>query len=161
MSLRRVFLSMAEYVVCFAIFFILIIPIHEFCHLYILRLFGGNGYIKLSWFGASTVFTKNPSHPGLVALSGGLGVAGFYALLAYWDWIDKDIEEFASLLPFISSQLSYGIFESIYVYTMPVWEFVKWSDIVLVAGFIIGLLPSLYFLIKRLAEMRGQGGENL
>jgi len=48
------------------------------------------------------------------------------------------------------SQLAYGVFEGIYIYIMPFSEYLKWANIISTAGFCVGLIPSIYLIIKRL-----------
>jgi len=148
MKVKEILLSIAEYTIYFALFMYFTTPIHEWVHLQLLRFLGGDGYIVMTWYGASVIFTRQPSHPTIVALGGGIAAAFFYSLKAYWNYISMDWEELAALLPHIGGQLFYGIFEGLYIYTMPFSECLKWASIVQSVGFMLGLLVSLYVILK-------------
>lgn len=148
MKLKPLLMSIAEYVLYFALYMYFVIPIHEWIHLQLLKLFGGDGYIAMTWYGGGVVFTKQPTHPTIVALSGGIGIAILYGIIAYWNYISMDWEELASLLPNIGSQLFYGIFEGTYIYVMPFQEFLKWGTLIQMIGWSIGLIASFYILIR-------------
>ena len=120
--MKRLFLSLAEYVVCFMLYTWFTVPLHEWIHLEVLKWLGGDGYIIKTWYGGAVIFTKPPSNPTIVALAGGLGVAILYALIFYWDYYDGDWEEAGAVLPQLFSQLFYGVFEASYIYTMPFHE---------------------------------------
>ena len=150
-SIKQLLLSIAEYVVCFAIFMFVEVGIHEYCHLYVLTLLGGKGYIILTWYGAACVIESMPPQwyaPMLVSLAGGLGVFIIYTVLAVWDWLDGDFEEMASLIPFSAKNLAYGLFETAFVFVMPLHEYIKWGTVVSIAGFTVGLIASFYVLFK-------------
>jgi hypothetical protein len=143
---------MAEYIICLLLYTYFSTPIHEWLHLNILRWLGGEGYIVQTWWGAEVIFTKQPSNPTLVALAGGIGVAILYFLIFYWDYYDGDLEEASAVLPLIGSQLTYGIFEALFVYRMPLGEYIFWGGLVSGIGWAIGFLVSLKFIVKWLSQ---------
>jgi hypothetical protein len=151
-KLKNLLLSIIEYAVCFFLYTWFTTPIHEWCHLTLLKWYGGDGYIIKTWYGAGVVFTKPPTNPTIVALAGGIGVAILYALIFYWDYYDGDWEEAGAVLPPLFSQLFYGIFEALYVYTMPFQEYLKWGGILTTAGWTIGFILGLTMLFKKLIK---------
>jgi len=158
MKVRQMLFSIAEYVTCFIIFYFVRLPVHEWLHLDVARLFGGDGYIIKTIWGALTVFTKMPRHPTVVAFAGGLGLGAIFLILAYWDWHDWDFEEFAALLPHAFSEVSYGTFEGLFLPVMGFFgtkltmeQFIQYGTIIGLAGWIIGLLIGWYFWFKTAA----------
>jgi hypothetical protein len=55
-------------------------------------------------------------------------------------------------LPLIGSQLTYGIFEALFVYTMPLGEYIFWGGLVSGIGWAIGFLISLKLIVKWLSQ---------
>jgi len=148
-------LSIAEYVTCFIIYLFVRLPVHEWIHLTVLRLFGGDGYIVPTFWGAQTVFTRMPTHVTIVAFAGGLGLGAIFFALAYWDWHDEDIEECAALLPHALSESFYGVFEGLFIPIIGFWgakltmeQFLQYASIIGVAGWLIGLLIGWYIWLK-------------
>jgi len=155
LKFRDFLMSMAEYVTCFMIFYLVRIGVHEWFHLETAILFGGEGYIIKTFFGALTVFTKMPRHPTVVAFAGGLGLGAIFFALAYWDWHDWDIEECAALLPHAFSETAYGIFEGLFLPIMGFWgakltieQFLQYASIIGLAGWLVGLLIGWYLWLK-------------
>jgi len=155
LKFRDFLMSMAEYVTCVIIFYFVRLPVHEWFHLEVARLFGGDGYIIKTFWGAATIFTKMPTHVTIVALAGGLGLGTLFLILAYWDWHDWDIEEFSALLPHALSEVSYGTFEGLFLPVLGFFgtkltmeQFLQYASIIGVAGWIVGLLIGWYILLK-------------
>lgn len=152
MTGKQAILGVAEYIVDFLIFWLVALAVHEFIHLNVLRMYGGEGYTAFTITGGAVVFTKPPSNYFMFALSGGLGIVAIYGLLAFWNWKDRDMEEFASILPFIGSQLAYGIFEGLFVFTMPRRLFNEYGGYISTAGFVFGLAISLWIMANLLVD---------
>jgi len=147
MNIKQMILSIAEYVTYFVIFYYVRLPIHEWCHLSILRMLGGDGYIRATLWGAETVFTRMPTHPTIVAFSGGLGLGTIFLFLMWTDWIDGDYEEVSALLPNCLSEYSYGVFEGLLIPGIGLFggkltmaEFLKYGTWIGVAGWTFGLI---------------------
>jgi len=134
---------------------------HDWIHLQLLRYFGGDGYIIMTWYGGCVVFTQEPTHPTIVTLGGGIIVATLYGIKAYWNYVSLDWEELAALLPHIGGQLFYGVFEGLYIYTMPFSEYLKWAGLVQRIGFLLGSLVSVYILLKWWSEAKISKTRNL
>jgi hypothetical protein len=145
-------LSVAEYITCYFIFTIITMPLHEWIHLSVARMLGGDGYIIATPFGALTVLTKTPQHFYLVALSGGILTALLFLLLFFWDVYDDDFEEYCSLIPLITSQLGYSIFEGIFVASMSIDSFVAWGTAVLLTCWAIGAVVSIAIYASKVKE---------
>lgn len=127
--------------------------IHEWIHLSVLKYFGGNGYIVRTWLGGgATVFTKNSSNPFIVALSGGVFVGLLFLAIALLDWSTFDSEGFAGVLPIALSQISYGVFEAFFMYSMPRGEYMAWAGLANAIGLFIGLPISLWVLAVSLMQ---------
>jgi len=160
MNVRQMLFSIAEYVTCFMVFYLVRLGVHEFFHLEVAILFGGDGYIIKTFWGASTVLTKMPTHPTVVAFAGGLGLGTIFFILAYWDWCDWDFEECSALLPHAFSETAYGIFEGLFLPVMGFWgtkltieQFIQYGSIISLTGWIIGLLLGLYLWLKTASWM--------
>jgi len=157
---KRIALSIAEYAACYIIFTIMTVPMHEWVHLVVARMLGGDGYIVATPFGALTVLTKIPEHFYLVAFSGGIFTAIVYLILFIWDVHDNDVEEYCSIIPLITSQLGYGVFEGMFVASMPMDAFISWGTVVLIVCWGIGMLASLCTLIYHLRQIVLKNAEN-
>ena len=146
MALKKAAWSVIVFVWCFLLYYGLTIFIHEALHLFVLRSFGGEGYIILTSSGGLTKFTTPPAPTGMfwVALSGGVGVAAIYAMFAVINYKQHSMEEFASLLPFLTGQLAYGLFEGFFVFSMPRVLFNYYGSIIANIGFIAGLIIALF-----------------
>lgn len=149
-SVKKAFFSLAAFLAYFVGFLWLSTGIHEWLHLEVLQLLGGNGYIMKGWIGGYVVFTQNPSNPVLVALAGGLGVALIYSFLALWNWTNFNPEEYSALLPMIFGQLVYGVFEGLFVFSMPMAQYADWSQLVYLFGVIAGVVPAVLLMGKQL-----------
>jgi len=139
--------SIAEYVIYFILFYYVRMPVHEWIHLEVLRMFGGDGYIRATFWGAETVFTKMPSHPTCVAFAGGLGLGTIFLFLIWTDWIDGDWEEVSALLPNCLSEFSYGVFEGLFIPSIGFFgakltqaQYIKYGTTIGVAGWTFGLI---------------------
>jgi hypothetical protein len=151
MALKNALASIAEYATCFLLYYWLTVGIHEYLHLSVLRLLGGEGHIILTAYGGAMVFDQMSTNPYgflLTSLSGGIGVAAIYALLAVWNWKDGDIEEWAALLPIAAMQLGYGIYEGVFLSILPFQTFLNYAWIPTFIGFGIVIVPSAYLLVN-------------
>jgi hypothetical protein len=144
MTLKSGVLSIAEYATCLALYYFMILGVHEYIHLTVLRALHGDGYIILTWYGASVHFTQTPSNFLLVALSGGLGLALIYGLLALWNLKDGDIEEFAVVFPFAGLQLAYGLVEGFLIGAIPFGQFYLYGELASAVGFAIPMFLVLF-----------------
>jgi len=146
---RETLLSILEIVVCYAIYVFITVPIHEFLHMYVLKALGGDGYCRLTPFGAEVIFTKMPRMPWLVTLSGGVLTGLIFLALAYWDYIDGDWEEYIALHMTAWPQIFYGVFETVAITRLPLTAYIMWADIIMGAGIVF----SLVFIIPAVKEL--------
>jgi hypothetical protein len=157
MGWKQAALSLGDFLLCFILYWSFSVIIHEYIHLEVLRYFGGDGYIKLGFISAYVQFTTPPTQPFIVALSGGIGLAILYSILAYRNWANFDPEEYSSLLPIISAQLFYGFFEAFFIYTMPLSQFADISQVIFLIGMLIGLVPAIWIMGKQLMAKLDEG----
>ena len=144
-----------EFALTFLIFYWFTLAIHEWCHLSVLRYFGGDGYIIRTWFGAGIVFTSQPLYPQLVAFAGGIGIAIFYTFLCFMDW-DDDIESAAALIPLICSQLAYGIVEGFFIFNVSAKTFSRYASQALTVGWVVGLILSIIVIVEWLVKLNAK-----
>ena len=149
---KEVFWGFFEFTIILVAFKFFTHSIHEWIHLEVLQYFGGDGYIVKSLFGVGVHFTKLPTNTMATALAGGLGVALFYTLLMCLDW-DDDPPAAAAFPPLILTQLTYGIIEGFYIFSMPVDDFNKITGIVWGISMVVGLLISIVLLILWLMRL--------
>lgn len=148
----KIIFSFAEYFITLLIFYLTTIPLHEWFHLEVVRFFGGNGEIIKTVYGGAMRITSSPNGwIGLTAtaFAGGIGIAGLYALIASLDWLD-DPEQFAAMIPLITSQFAYGIVEGIYLLTVPWENFVEIAQIALIIGWVVGIFISIFYVANHL-----------
>ena len=153
MGLKGGLASIAEFVTCFVVYFGLTVPIHEFLHLNVLRMLGGEGHIILTGYGALMkvdTYSSNPYSSLFIGLAGGIGVALIYGLLALWNWNDAEFEEWAALIPIAAMQLGYGIYEAVFVGILPLNTFIAYSWIPASISFAIVALPALWILFRQI-----------
>jgi len=145
---KIIFFSVAQYL---SIGFILLygaLAMHEMLHLKLLGVLGGDGYIVSRGFVSETVATIMPSN-GYIVASSGIIVSLLYSLIAYICYRRNFVELYASLLPTISLQLGYGIFETI-MWQTPTSEFLVYALPVGLVSVLIGFFISIYILYKSL-----------
>jgi len=162
LKVRKMLSSITEYVVYFMLFYYVRIPIHEWIHLDVTRIFGGNGYIEKTFWGAQMVFTKMPTHPTVAAFAGGVGLGLIFLFLIYLDWIDWDVEEIAALLPHCLSEFSYGVFEGLLIPGVGLFgtrltqaQFIKYGSMVGVSGWTFGLILGWHIWFSTAEWLRG------
>lgn len=149
-EIKRKLLSLAEFITCIIIYTYFTLPLHEWIHLSVLKMLGGNGYILSTPFGGFTVITESPKFfEFLVPFSGGIFVGLIYTVLFLWNKYSDDIEEMMALLPNITSQFTYGIFEGLFIY-MPFEWFVNTGQYVVMVSYIVGLVASSCIIVVRL-----------
>jgi len=100
-----------------------IIFLHEFSHLFILLLLGGQGFISINAFGLFTEATTAPSFPygmEIVAFGGGILASAFCLLLWYFEESksDKFIWRVNGWV-----QFSYGLVEGLMYNNEFLWEY--------------------------------------
>lgn len=100
------------------IYYYVSMVVHEFTHLAILKLLGGDGYID--WMRGCVVITSPPLSVFAVACSGGivLGIVLIivtYLLLHYIDFGEEGEIFVLLLIPIAVFQVLYGIYEGVSV----------------------------------------------
>jgi len=100
------------------VFFMLTLAWHEFCHLMVLKVLGGDGYIIYTLLGGFVIITKAPDtllELVLVYLSGGLGCSLLYAYFYFW-WLEEPTDRYVRLicLAFLISQIAYAVLEALW-----------------------------------------------
>lgn len=156
MSKKSMVWSITGFMSYLLIYWWLTTTIHEWVHLTVLQLLGGNGYILKGISASYVVFTTSPSNSFLVALSGGIGVVILYGVLALLNYKNFNPEGYAAMFPLIVSQLFYAIYEAIYIFIIPTSQFISTGQLVSLLGFLVGLIPALivmYLQIETLIEV--------
>lgn len=146
-SIKLILMGIGEYVLTLLIFYAFTVALHEWFHLTAVQLLGGDGYITKTWFGGLMTFTERPAYPVITAFAGGIGVAFFFFLLFFLDWLD-DKEQASALFPLATSQLAYGIAEGIFLFIVTPEQFYDIAQIALGIGWVIGIIPSIYWLMQ-------------
>jgi len=149
---RPTIFNMLIFVYCYLIFWAMTLPVHEFGHLLVLIMFGGDGYIKLLPSGAAVFPTVLPVGGYwkiiVVALMGGLSVTILYLLLALRP--GQDIDDKFALMTNAVAQGVYGFcemlafagFDWIYDYLMYISTF----------GTILSFTFFTYLYVRKLRE---------
>jgi|GEM_PF-3205722 len=145
--------SVATFIIIGLIFLISSAGIHEYIHLKVLSLLGGDGYIVLlsEYTAADTVIITPPSNYTLYALSGGIFTALMFLALAYFAWSKKFTEMFAALIPVILMETFYGIFEGAF-WSLPVEQYMAFAYPIVIGAGLTGLYISIYILYKDLKQ---------
>jgi len=148
---KQLFISIAEYAFCLTIFLFVDTGIHEWSHLTILRLLGGDGYIIKTPFGAGVVWTQMPTHPLgplIVSFGGGIGAAIIMLIIIIWDLWD-DVEEAAAAFPIFTRNLVYGIYEGLFILNTPRDVYIQNGMVISNLAFVVGVgLGILLFVYK-------------
>ena len=140
-KLKRLLLSIAEFSVCYFLYSLVSTAIHEWFHLETLIRLGGQGYIQKTWFGGVCIPTVPPQHHAwLFYLSGGLLTGLFYLALAYWDWIDEDWEEYSALHLCGWPQITYAVFEMLFIDKLSLSQYLVWATVAQLVGLGIALV---------------------
>jgi len=117
---------------------------HEYVHLKVLQILGGDGYIISPM---ETIITASSSNDTLMAFSGGLVTAGvlivFFVLALKHDYIELA----SALFTHFSVQVGYGIYEGFY-WKVPNPEYMIAGRLVALASLAIGLIVSLFMLYE-------------
>jgi hypothetical protein len=135
--------SISEYFICFVFYWFVMVGYHEVVHLNMLHFLGGDGYIVVNWYGAIVHVTQQISNPAnfwLVSLLGGLGCGLSFLVIAILNTRADEIEEFSAILPFAGMQLSYGVFEGLFLQSLSVWNYRYYADLASTVGFGIPLV---------------------
>ena len=145
--------SVAEFVIIGLIFLLSSAGIHEYFHLKVLSLLGGNGYIMLlpEYMAGDVVITIAPSNYTLFYLSGGLFTALMFSILAYFTWRRKYTEMFAALLPVIMMETFYSMFEGVF-WALPIAEYMSIAYPIVIVSGLVGLAISIYIVYKNLKQ---------
>jgi len=140
-------ISIVEYFIHYMVFLLVVTGIHEYFHLVTLRMLGGDGYIKLTWYGGACVPTVLPEKGlWLFYLSGGAFTALVLFLLS---WLfENEIEERCAVLPFILNQAVYSILEATLITRLPRGEYLKIAMLVGAMTHSIGILIGFLTLLE-------------
>ncbi|MGA2160206.1 MAG: hypothetical protein ABSG90_13455 [Dehalococcoidia bacterium] len=108
-----------------AIFYLMGVPLHEWCHYAASTAFGGSGFVTYpGLLGGIYHFICNASNNWFVYLAGGLGVFVVYMLLWVFQWKIAgrwDMDDQAALVLIGATQLGYGIGEMMWGLGQPKW----------------------------------------
>jgi hypothetical protein len=108
-----------------AIFYLMGVPLHEWCHYEASSAEHGQGFVTYpGLFGGFYEFTVYPHHAWVVFLAGGLGVFVIYMLLWVFQWKIAgrwDMDDQAALVLVGATQLGYGIGEMMWGLGQPKW----------------------------------------
>ena len=120
MANKEVIIIFSKYIfVTLALWFI-INGIHEYMHLIVGTALGGEGYIKLTGFGAATYWTGlTPTAYTLTSYAGGLITGTVLLVWSLFDLYFKNVSGWAAITPVAVSQLVYGLYEGMYQGTIP------------------------------------------
>ena len=118
--------------------------LHEWFHLTLLQIFGGQGHIIMTFYGAAVVIDQPSTHMSLMTFAGGWGVALFFSVLAFFDWWHRDVPEWAALLPTIAGQATYGTFEGIFEGNIPQTQYVFYGQIVTIIAFALTAVYAMW-----------------
>jgi len=161
MDNKKFIASLLEYAFFFVAFYWMRLPLHEWLHLTTLLTFGGWGYIEYAVFGAHVIIERMPTHPTIVAFSGGLGLGILFLIFLLWELHSENWEVVAAIIPQMTSELGYGTFEGLLLPVLGFFgqeltfeQFVSYSFIIGAASFFIGLAYSLYFLLPHIVERK-------
>jgi len=137
-----------EYIAHLFTFIMITVGVHEYFHLAVLRLLGGDGYIRLTWWGGYVVIEVMPEHHlWLVYLSGGFLTAVIFFILGMW--FENELEERAAALPHFLSQLGYGVCEVLLLPLLGVEHFIIISGIITSALFVVGAVIGIFHWLLR------------
>ena len=142
-------ISVVEYFVHYLVFLLVVTGIHEYFHLVTLRMLGGDGYIKLTWYGGACVPTVLPERGlWLFYLSGGAFTALVLFLLS---WLfENEIEERCAVLPFLLNQSVYSILEATLITRLPRGEYLKIAMLVGTLTHSIGVIIGFLTLLEHI-----------
>lgn len=137
------------------LFYGMAIGLHEVIHLSVLRALGGDGHLIFSWYYVFIVYDQFPVPvygDMLVAFSGGVGIGILFLLLALLNF--DDAEEQAALIPLAIMQLTYGIFEGLFIRTMSLYDYCYLGQIIGFGALAFGTIPSMYIMYKKFMKER-------
>ena len=141
---KKQIVSIIEFIFIGVILLYVTSAFHEYVHLKVLHLLGGDGYIV---YPLETIITFPSSNDMLMAFSGGLVTAGvlivFFVLALKHDYIELA----SALLTHFFVQVGYGIYEGFY-WQVPNPEYMIWGRLVALVSLTIGLIVSLFMLYE-------------
>jgi len=126
-----------KYIIHLFMFMLITAGMHEFFHLTLLKLLGGEGYIGLSFWGAYIIPERMPPRGAWIALLGG-GFLTALTLTILGLWFENEPEEKAAVLPHILTQITYGICEALIWPILPISKFILITNIITFTLFILG-----------------------
>jgi len=146
----------AGFLISIIIFYIMAIPLHEWFHYVAGAMEHVSGSVTYpGLFGGFYVFTPMPSHPWIIYLAGGYGVAFIYYLVWWFAWKNPskwDLDDEVAVALVGATQFGYAIGEL----GWGVWNWPMWiSYLLAVAG--AGIVIAIY--IPRMIEWILQKGE--
>ncbi len=135
-----------EFSISWILFILLAYAIHEYSHLLMLKILGGEGAIT-EWNLTKPLLMPNVEHGKLiVAIAGGWGVMIIYSILML---IIGDMQERCALLIIAVQQGIYGVGEMLFHMGLNVSMFT-----IAFYGYLIGLLPVIFIVYKRFGHKR-------
>ena len=143
-SLNKISFNVLKFMISATVCGVLSLYIHEVFHLCILKVLGGNGFIKFTGFIGRCTITKMPSNLFLVALAGGVGCGLTYLLFAWLSYRKRLWESYAAFTSVALSQLFYGVYEATCITRIPMDQYRLWLWVVMIAGFFVGFYLSFF-----------------
>jgi len=157
MNIKHFIFGTLEYTFFFVAFYWMRLPLHEWFHLHALLAMNGYGYVEPTIWGAHVIIERMPTHPTVVAFTGGLGLGLLFTAFIYWEWISQNVEPMAAAIPQAASELAYGVFEGLYLpvlgffgQRLTIEQFRLYGFIIGGTFFFAGLAYSLVLLIPHL-----------
>lgn len=143
--------SLLKYFVHFFVFMMMATGIHEWFHLGVLRILGGDGHIKMTWFGGVCIVDAMPRCcMWLFYLSGGAFTALVFFLLSWFH--ETEIEERCAVLPYIINQCVYAIYECVFITRLPFGTYIKYGMLLGAMTFSIGIIIGFWILLEHILE---------
>jgi len=145
----------SSYIAHLLMFTLLSVGMHEFYHLAVLKLLGGEGYIRLTLWGGYVTPELAPAWGmWIVLLSGGSLTALTLAILGLW--FEDEVEERAAVLPHITTQLGYGVCEALLWPRLPRRHFIILMNIIAFSCFLLGGIIGILNLLRGMEKRGGK-----
>ena len=135
-----------EFSISWVLFILLAYAIHEYSHLIMLKVLGGEGAIT-EWNLTTPIQLPNIEHgKALVAIAGGWGVMIVYSILML---VIGDLQERCALLIIAVQQGIYGVGEMFFHMGMNINMFT-----VAFLGYLVGVAPVMFLVYKLFGHKR-------
>jgi len=135
-----------EFSISWVLFILLAYAIHEYSHLIMLKILGGEGAIT-EWNLTTPMLMPNIEHgKAIVAIAGGWGVMIVYSILML---IIGDLQERCALLIIAIQQGIYGVGEMLFHMGFNINMFTT-----AFLGYMIGVAPVMFLVYKRFGHKR-------